>query len=543
MNKKLWLFLVFGILTMVLIVGCGGDDGDNAAPTAPEEKVIRHNYGPQPESIDPALNTTVNGGTLIIANFEGLTSLDEHDRPVPGVAKSWELSEDGTTYTFHLREDAQWSDGQPVTAKDFAYAWKRVLEPGSKAKYAYQLFHIKNANNYHQGKATAEDLGIKVVDDHTLKVELVAPTPYFLNITAFPTLFPVRADIIEQHGEQWTKNPDTYIGNGPFKLVEWQSNEHMRFVKNKYYWNADAIKIDGIYETFIPDANSMLASYQNDDIDIIEQVPLEQLDQLKKESKELQIIPQLGTYYYAFNVTQAPFDDVRVRKAFNVALDKEVITDQVRKSGIAAGALVPPGVPDAESGKEFREVGDQFFATKAEPEKAKKLLAEAGYPDGKEFPAVTLTYNTEEGHQQIAEAALEMWQQNLGINNIKLVGLGKKEFIANRQKGDFQIARHGWLGDYADPATFLQLFITGNDNNSTQWSNKEFDELIAKSRMSTSATERMKLLHQGEKMILNEAIIIPVFHYTENIMIKDRIKNVHKSSLGFTYFDKAEMAS
>lgn len=532
------------MFTAALVVGCGGggnNEGGNAKQNAQNEKVIRHNNGQEPESIDPALNTTVNGGTIIITNFEGLTSLDENDSPKAGVAKSWDISEDKTKYTFHLREDAKWSDGKPVTAKDFAYAWQRALDPNTGAEYAYQLFYIKNAEEFTNGTAKAEDLGIKVVDDKTLEVQLNAPTPYFLNITAFPTLFPVREDIIKEHGDKWTRNPDTYIGNGPFKMTEWKSKDHMRFVKNDNYWNADQVKIDGVYETFIAEASTMLASYEADEIDIIDQVPLEELERLKKESDELHIIPQLGTYYYSFNVTKAPFDDVRVRKAFNLALDKETLTNKVRKSGIPASAFVPPGVSDADEDKEFRNVGGKFFPTKADPEQAKKLLAEAGYPDGKGFPAVTLIYNTDEGHKKLAEAALEMWKQNLGITNITLSNQEWAVFVNTRQNGDYQLARHGWLGDYTDPMTFIDLFTTGNGNNDTQWSNKEYDELVANARLATSETERMKLLHQGEKMILDDAIMIPVFHYTENAMIKPNIKNVHKSALGFTYFDRADI--
>jgi len=519
---------------VTLVAGCGTADKQK------DGKFIRHNHGQEPESMDPALNTTVNGGTLIIANFEGLTTLDLNDNPVPGVAEKWDVSPDNTKYIFHLRKDAKWSDGKPVTANDFAYAWKRVLKPETVAEYAYQLFYVKNAIKYNKGEATAEDLGIKVVDDYTLEVELAAPTPYFLKLTAFPTLFPVREDIIAEHGEQWALNAETYIGNGPFKMVEWKSKDMMKFVKNENYWNKDAIKIDGFIETFIAEESTMLASYEAGELDVIDSVPLEEIERLKKESKEFHMIPQLGTYYYCFNVTKPPFDDVKVRKAFALAIDREDIVNKVRKSGIPATAFTPPGVPDVD-GKEFRTVGGEFFPIKAQPEEAKKLLAEAGYPDGKDFPAVELIYNTNEGHKKIAEAVLEMWKNNLGIDNITVTNQEWAVFVNTRQNGDFQVARHGWLGDYNDPMTFIDLFTTGNGNNDAQWSNKEFDALIDKARVATSEKERMEILHQAEKLFMDDVIMAPIFHYTENTLIKSYVKDLHKSPLGFTYFDKADI--
>lgn len=538
MKKKFFVIAIVAILIMSMVAGCG-----TTGKQANNEKIIRHNHGQEPETIDPALNTTVGGGTIILATFEGLTKLDEKDNPVAGVAENWDISPDKTKYTFYLRKDAKWSDGQPVTAKDFAYAWKRALEPDTAAEYAYQLYYIKNAEEYNDKENKTvkfEDVGIKVIDDHTIEVELEAPTPFFLKLTAFPTLAPVRQDIIEQYGEKWALSPESYIGNGPFKLVEWKSKDMMKFVKNENYWNKDIVKIDGFIETFIAEASTMLASFEAGELDVIDSVPLDEIETLKKESKEFQMIPQLGTYYYCFNVKKAPFDNIKVRQAFALALDKEDIVDKVRKSGIAATAFVPPGVPDVD-GQEFRTVGGAFQPTKAQPEEAKRLLAEAGFENGKGLPEITFMYNTDEGHKKIAEAALEMWKQNLGIENIQLANQEWAVFTKTRQEGNFQIARHGWIGDYNDPMTFIDLFTTGNGNNDAQWSNKEFDQLIKDARVATTEEERMEILHKAEKLFMDDVIMIPIFHYTENTMIKSYVKNLHKSPLGFTYFDKAEI--
>ena len=537
-NKVLFLLMTL-VLVVTLAAGCNnGDKNDTAIEGS--EKVLRHNHGEEPESIDPALNTTVDGGSIVIACFEGLTSLDENDQPVAGVAESWDVNEDKTLYTFYLRKDAKWSDGQPVTAYDFDYAWKRALHPDTAAEYAYQLFYIKNSSEYNEGNAKTEDLGIKVVDEYTLEVELNAPTPYFLALTAYPTLFPVRRDIVETNSEQWALNPETYIGNGPFKLVEWQSKDHIKFVPNEHYWDRERVKLDAVVKTFIAEASTMLAGYEAGEIDVIDSVPLNEIDNLK-QTGEFQMITQLGTYYYSFNVTRPPFDNPKVRKAFALAIDREDITNKVRKSGVPATAFVAPGVPDTAAGKDFREVGGNYFPVKAQPEEAVQLLAEAGYPEGKGLPNVAIVINNNEEHQIIAEVALEMWKQNLGINNITIQKQEWAVFVNNMQNGDFQIARNGWVGDYNDPMTFLDLFTTGNGNNDSQWSNKEFDELINQARMATEETERMAFLHKAEKIIMEEAILAPVLHYTENAMVKPYVKGLKQSILGFTYYDKADI--
>lgn len=539
MKKRFIVGLLVLSLLATLVAGCGGG-GKGTAPAA-KEKIVRYNHGQEPETIDPAQNTSTDGGTIASAVFEGLTALDANDKPIAGAAENWDISPDRMTYTFHLRKDAKWSDGKAVTAKDFAYSWQRALNPTTKAEYAYQLFYIKNAEEFNSGKAKAEDLGIKVIDDNTLEVSLNAPTPYFLSLTAFPTLMPVREDIINKYGDQWARKADTYIGNGPFKASEWVSKDHLKLVKNENYWDKDRIKIDGVMITFIGDESTMLSSYEAGELDVIDSVPLSEVARLKKESKEFHMIPQAGTYYYAFNTQKAPFDNVKVRKAFALAIDRQTIVDKVRKSGTPATAFVPPGVPDATPGKDFRTNGGDFFPKKADVAQAKKLLAEAGYPDGKGFPDVTLIYNSTEEHKIMAEAVLEMWKKNLGISNIKLSNMEWGVFIPTRQKGDFQIARDGWIGDYNDPMTFIDLFTTGNGNNDPQWKNAQFDQLVKKARMSSSEQERMTTLHEAEKLFLEDAIMCPVFFYTQNTMIKPNIKNLHVSPLGLTYFDRVEI--
>ena len=546
MNKKILVFVLILSLLVTLVAGCGQKTEQKQEPAKNQlqGKWIRQNHGQEPETIDPTLNTTVHGGTIVLAIFEGLTKLDINDNAVAGVAEKWEVSKDLKTYTFTLRKDAKWSDGKPVTAKDFYYSWKRALTPATAAEYSYMFYYIKNAEKFNtdkDGKVKFEDVGIKMKDDYNLEVTLENPTPFFLKLTAFPTYMPLREDLITKYGEKWTTTPESYIGNGPFKMTEWKSKDSMKLVKNTNYYGAANIKIDGIQQTFIAEASTMLSAYQAGELDVIDSVPLDEIARLKKEAKDFYILPQLGTYYYCFNVKKAPFNDIKVRKAFALGIDREDIVDKVRKSGIAATAFVPPGVPDAEPGKDFRTVGGTFFPTKADSAAAKKLLAEAGYSDPSKFPAVTLIYNTNEEHKKIGEAALEMWKTNLGVTNITLQNQEWAVFVNTRQKGDFQLARHGWLGDYNDPMTFIDLFTTGNGNNDAQWSNKEYDKLIQQSRLASTEKERMDILHKAEKIFLDDVIMIPVFHYTENTMIKSYVKDLHKSPLGFTFFDKADV--
>lgn len=537
MFKRLFI-LVLSILLM-LAAGCTGtnDTIDNAL----KDKIIRHNHGEEPKSIDPALSSTVDSGTICIANFEGLITLNKDNEPMPAVAEKWDISPDKTKYTFYLRKDAKWSDGKPVTANDFAYAWKRALNPDTASNYCYQLFNIKNAPEYYEDTTSADDLGITVINDYTLEVELSSPTPYFLELTAYPTLFPVRKDIIDKYGEEWALSPDTYIGNGPFKLVEWQKKDHMKFMKNEYYWDKDRIKIDGVVKTFIAEASTMLAAYEAGELDVIDSVPFTEIKNLK-DSNEFKEIPLLGTYFYSFNVTKPPFDNVNVRKAFALAIDREDIVDKVRKSGIVATAFVPPGVPDTSQGKDFRKVGGEYFPSKAQISKAKLLLEEAGYPSGEGLPDITLTFNGSEEHQLIAEAILEMWRNNLGVENVRLQNKEWTVFIDDLTNGNFQIARDSWIGDYIDAMNFLDLFTSNNDNNSSQWSNNEYDNLIQQARITADEKERMKLLHNAEKMIMNDTIMMPILYYTDTCMIKPYVKGLTKTMLGFTYYDKVKIA-
>lgn len=534
MKKKNLVKVLAALLGVLMIVslfsGCGKSGSDA------NQKII-YNLGPEPDTIDPAFNEAVDGGNVINAVFEGLTRLDENSRVKPGVAESWDVSDDQLVYTFHLRKDAKWSDGQPVTAKDFEYAWKRVLNPETAAPYVSQLLYIKNAQAYFEGKANVEDLGIEVVDDYTLKVTLEAPTPYFLELCAFATLMPVRKDIVEANKDTWATKPETYIGNGPFVLKTWSHNDAMEFEKNKNYWDEKNVKLTSMTWVMVVEASSALVSYEKGEIDFFEAPPASDMERLKN-SGDLQTFPYIGTYYIMFNNKKAPFNNPKVRRALTLAFSRQPIIDAALKGGQKpATAFVPYGIYDADGSTEFRVKGGDFFPAEGNIEEAKKLLAEAGYPDGKGFPEVTYLYNTSEAHKKVAEAIQDMWKKNLGIN-VKLANQEWKVFQNTRKAGDYDIARGGWIGDYMDPMTFIDLFLSKSDLNDPKYNNPVYDDYVAKAKKEANKETRMQYLHEAEKTLMTDMPIAPIYFYTNNVCIKPYVKGVIKTPMGNVYFDR-----
>lgn len=534
--KFMALALAFVFVTLGF-AGCG-KSGEAA------KNVLRWNIAGEEKSIDPALNTAVNGASLISAVFEGLMTLNEKEVPVPAVAEKHEISADGLTYKFTLRGDAKWSDGKPVVAGDFEYAWKRALNPETAAEYAYQMFYIKGAEEYNAGKGKVEDVAVKALDEKTLEVTLVSPTPYFLSLMAFPTYFPVRKDIVEANKEQWTLKPETYIGNGPFVLKEWKPKDIMVYEKNANYWRAKEVTLDRLEVKMIEDATSFLAAYKTGQLDFIESPPPAEIPNLVKDGTAT-IEPYLGTYFYVVNVGPEAekvdpaagklLKDVRVRKALNLAIDRKALVENVTKGGQApATSFVPPAITNA-NGTEFKN--KDYFPAEGDVAEAKRLLAEAGYPDGKGFPEIHVQYNTTTGNQNIAQALQDMWKTNLGIN-IKLSNQEFKVFQKTRSTKQYSIARHGWIGDYVDPMTFLDMWTKTSGNNDAAYDNAAYDAKLNAAKMEQDADKRYALLHEAEDMLMADMPVIPLYYYTNVVCIKPEVKGLRKSILGFVYFDK-----
>lgn len=525
-NRKIvWLTITLLIMGLVL-TGCTG----NAGKTADVKQQITYNNGSEPETIDPAKATGKPDFQVINTVFEGLTRYDQDDKIQPGMAKSWEIKDNGTTYIFHLR-DAQWSNGDPVTADDFIFAWERLLNPETAADYAYELYdYVVNAEDYTNGKIKDfNQVGVKALDAKTLEIKLKGPAPQFLGLTAFGALFPVNKKLVSENPD-WATKAETYIGNGPFKVVNWEKNQKFEFAKNENYWDKDSVKLDTLVYTSVSSSNTELNMFETGQIDFGDDPPLEEIDRLIQDGT-VQIAPDLSTYYYIINVKAKPFDDVRVRKALAMAIDREAIVKNVTKAGQKpAFAFVPPGFPDADTTKDFREVGGNYF--KEDLTEAKKMLAEAGYPDGKNFPKVELLTNDVEGHIKIASAILEMWKTNLGIDSISVKSMEWGVYLKARDHGDYQIARAGWSADYLDAMTFINMYTTNGGNNDTNWSNAEYDKAISTASVEGDLNKRFELMHKAEKLMMDDMIIIPIYYYTNPYYAKSNLKGYFVPSFG-----------
>jgi oligopeptide transport system substrate-binding protein len=495
-----------------------------AAPAgaAAQEQVFRLSNMVEPESLDPALVTGVPEHRIVANLFEGLTTPDPRDlAPRPGMAESWTVSKDGLTYTFKLRA-AKWTDGKPVTAGDFVYAWERVLNPKTGAKYAQQLYYVKNGEEYNKGRLTDfRQVGVRAVNDRTLQVTLKCPTAYFLDLTSFYTLFPVPAWAIEAHGRDWAK-PGKLVSNGAFRLVSWVPQKELVLEKNAAHWDAAAVKLQRV--VFLPtdDVNTAFKQFLAGDSDWVPQVPTPQIDTARSRP-EFYVSPYLGTYYFRFNVAKPPVNDLRVRKALGMAVDRESLTRYVTKAGeIPSSSFVPAGMRGYEGAK-----GLPF-----DVEAAKKLLAEAGYPDGKGFPRVELVYNTNELHRVVTQAVQQMWKQHLGIQ-VELANVEWKVYLSRQSALDYQMSRAGWIGDYVDPNTFLDMWITGGGNNQTGWSSKRYDELIARAACRlVNPKERMQALQEAERTLVQEEVpVLPLFTYVNKGMLSKRVRGWHPNIL------------
>ncbi len=502
------------------------------------EQVIIYNDGAEPETIDPHRSTGIPEANIELQVFEGLTRLNEHTKPVPGIAEKWEVSADGLHYTFHLR-DAKWSNGDMVTAQDFEFAWRRALSPKLASEYAYQLYYIKNGRAYNEGKITdPSQLGVKAKDAKTLEVTLEAPTPYFLSLCGFPTLMPVDKKVVEKNPD-WATKSDTYVGNGAFILKEWSHKEKMVFVKNPLYWDAKNVKLQRLEYTLIEEPATSLAMYETGKLDYSDGVPLPEIDRLKAETgdKKLKVGGTLTTGYYLFNVHRKPFTDKRVRRALAMALNRQIIIDKILKLGQKpAFAFVPYGIPDVEEGSDFRKAGGDYF--KEDVAEAKKLLAEAGYPDGKNFPEVSLLYNTSESHKQLAEVVQQMFKKNLGVQ-IQLVNQEWKVYLQSTQQMNYDMARAGWVGDYIDPMTFLDMWVTGGGNNRCGFSDKRYDGLISAAKHEVDQKKRLQMLHDAEKLLMEEMPIMPTTFGVDAYLMRDYVHDIVRAPLGFVDFKKA----
>lgn len=538
--KKILAMTLLTALVGSTFLGCGSTE--NTVSSGNVEQKIVYNIDANPKTIDPQLNSAVDGSKVIRNTFEGLMREIENGEVENGIAEGYEVSEDGLVYTFHIRDNAKWSDGEDVTAKDFEYAWKRALNPNTAAEYAYQLFYIKNGEAYNKVEASADDVGIKVVDNKTIEVTLESAVPYFVSLLAMPVYYPVRQDIIEENGDKWALSPETYVSNGPFKMTEWSEKESMTFIKNENYWDADNVKLETLVFRLIDDQTTTLSAFKNGELDIMEQPPTTEIQSLIDEGVA-KVYPYLGTYFYMVNVSGKglsseavdALQDVRVRKALSLAIDRNLITEKVSMGGeIPATSYVPEGVKDTQ-GNTFHK---DYSSVTTNIEEAKKLLEEAGYPNGQGFPTITFTYNTASNNQMIAQAIQDMWKTNLGIN-VELKNEEWAVFQTTRNNFQYEVCRHGWIGDYNDPMTFLDMWVTASGQNNAGYSNEEYDSLIAQAKSEQDGEKRTELLRKAEDILMDNMAIIPIYYYTNIVCANDNVKGYVKSPLGSMLFRQA----
>ena len=553
MSKKVLSLLLVLVLVVASFAGCSqkadqpepapnaGQENTQTNEPAPTEEAkvpqkLTYNLAADPETLDPQLNSTVGGSVILSNTFEGLVTFDKDLKPVPGAAESWTVSDDGLVWTFKLRENAKWSDGKPVTSEDFVYAWRRAVDPEVPCDYAYMFDLVKNGTAAYNGEVAPEELGVRAIDDKTLEVTLKAAASYMVEVFGFPTLFPVRKDIIEQDPEGWAFNPELAVSNGPFKLSAYTQNDVLTVVPNEEYWGRDKVKLDELNFVFIVEQSTALSAMEAGDLDGIDEVPNQEIPRLQAESEDFIIAPYLGVYYYCFNLTKEPFDDVRVRKAFSKAIDRNAIVTTVTLGGqMPATGYVPSGVTFA--GEDFRKAGGDYGMDPmaAQVEEARKLLAEAGYPNGEGFPKITLQYNTSENHKRIAEAIQEMWNENLDID-VELTNMEARVHYPALEEGNFQIARAGWIGDYNHPMTFLDLLLSDSGNNYTQVRNEEFDKVINEAKMASDDKTATEAMHKAEDIIMENQMVMPIYYYTLPMMMGQHVKGWYRSPLGQIYF-------
>jgi oligopeptide transport system substrate-binding protein len=471
--------------------------------SAPADLVLCN--GDEPQTLDPAIVTGQLEGRLCLALFEGLTTRNAKGDIIPGMAESWERSPDGLTYTFHLRPGVKWSNGEPLTAYDFLNSWERVLNPATVSEYAYQLFYLVNAEDYNTGKITDfSKVGVKAPDDHTLVVTLSHPTAYFLELTSFQTLVPVHLATVKKYGTNWTK-PGIMVSNGPYMLKEWRLNDYILVEANPYYWRPLPVHRIKVLPTSSPTACYNLFYSRKTDLILDSRSIPSMLVQYIKNEPYFHANPFGATSFVRFNVKRKPFDDVRVRKALALALDKQDIVTKITRCGEPiANTLVPPG--------EAGYTPPQGLVYNLE--EARRLLAEAGYPNGKGFPDVELLYAARGSGAEVSSEVQALWKRDLGITSIHLRAQEWKVFLNTQQLIDYDLSLSAWIGDYNDPQTFIDMFVTDGGNNLTGWGDPQYDQMLATSENTADPAARMQILHNMEKILVEDEVpIVPVYFW------------------------------
>ncbi|MGO1478910.1 peptide ABC transporter substrate-binding protein [Senegalia sp. (in: firmicutes)] len=544
-TKLLSLLLVLVLVGSLALTACGGDDNDSANDDSnddsasgelAEEQVLKMNWQSEPPSLDPQISQDATSSRILIDTLDGLIRLNEEGEATEGsgMAESWEVSEDGKEYTFKLR-DAKWSDGEPVTAGDFEYSWKRGLNPETASTYAYMIYDIVNAEAYNTGEIKdASEVGVTAEDDKTLKVMLNSPNPAFLSKLQNSIFLPVREDKVKEWGDKYASDVEYMIFNGAFKVVEWEHENKLNLEKNEEYWDAENVKLQRIEGAMTNDPNTIINLYETGELDVIN-VPSQYLEKYKED---LIKSPEASTFYYTFNTENEFFKNAKIRNAFAMSIDRIKIQES-RTQGIVppAWAFVPPGIPGPE-GKTFREANGELIkdvGNGSSAEEAKKMLDEGLEEIGKTVADMNgikfLTFDSENSLQR-AQIWQQYWKENLGVD-VDIETATFKIKIDRENKKDFAFSYSGWVGDYNDPMTFMDMWITGGPQNTAGWSNEEYDTLIEKAQ-TTTGDERMQAMMDAEKILMEEMVVSPTDHSVKIYLQNPKVEGIVRLPLAIT---------
>ena len=560
--KKRFIVAALAIAGAMALSGCGGSKsgGEGAksgdtTQTAVGKKILTIQLGPDVESIDPALNSAVDGANYILFAFDNLLKMDKDGKVVPGLAEKYEVSDDQLTWTFHLRDGLKWSDGSALTADDFVYSWQRLVDPNVAAPYAQTVLGMVEGYDDAIGRPDADGnttvdpdptkLKVEAPDEKTLIVHMAKPTPYFDKLAAFVSLSPVKKDVVEANPDGWSIDPKTYISTGPFKLTGWEPGSYLMFEKNENYWDADSIKLDGIKCLLMQDQNATFSAYESGDALMIKDVPTQEITTLKERS-DFHIDPILGTYYLDLNTTLDEFKDPKVREALSLALDRKYISETITSGTYTpASGFVSEGVTDWNGTAWQDNITDKSAYINIDDHagnlaKAKELLKEAGYENGVGLPEMVYSTNDASYHKKIAEYLQQAWGE-LGLK-VQVNIVEWKSFTPQRRSGNYQIARDGWVMDYNDPSNILELALTGNGNNNAKYSNPEFDALMSKAATEKDPQTRFGYLHQAEDFIMKDTAMVPLLYYNDFYLQSDKITGSWHSPDGFWHFEYADIA-
>ncbi|MGG1664138.1 peptide ABC transporter substrate-binding protein [Brevibacillus sp. NRS-1366] len=548
--QKGWKLLSSAALAAVLTVtGCS----QSAAPTQPGAAtgqspqadggqadmaaMLKLNLKTEPPSLDPPKGFDSTSNEVLNATMEGLARLDKDHKPQPAMAEKWTVSEDGKTYTFTLR-DSKWSNGDPVTAQDFEFAFKRILDPNNAFPSAFLAYYIAGAEEYNTGKGSADGVLVKAIDDKTLEVKLKAPAGFFLHILTQATFFPVNKKVAESN-PKWAENASSLVTNGPFKMQDWVHDQSVKVVKNDGYWDKDSVKYAGIDWVMVNDENTQYQMYKTGQLDMVQTVPNDMKKKLI-DSGEAKVEPEASIYYYRMNTKMPPFNNVNIRKAFALAIDRQSLIDNVVQGKQSpALAHIPTGFPEP-TGGDFREKGGDFIKDN-DIEQAKALLKKGMEEEGwTTLPPVTMTYNTSDAHKSIAQVLQEMYKKNLGVD-VKLENKEWKVFLADQRARNLQFSRSTIPADYGDPINFLELYVTDHPGNRINYSNKEYDGLVEKIRNTADETERFKLMHDAEKIFMDDMPLVPIYFMTKVFMDQPNVKGIIRHPVGTLDFKWVEI--